>query len=70
MALVGNRYKVISLDGGETYQLSDLLKDPSEATDIAASKPPTVREMRAHLETWLDSTARSARDSSKKRKHD
>jgi len=35
MALVGNRYKLTRFDGGQSYQLYNLIADPGETKDLA-----------------------------------
>lgn len=40
-------------------ELYDLLKDPKEATNIAAARPEIVERMRAQLEEWQRSVERS-----------
>jgi arylsulfatase A-like enzyme len=52
VALVDNRYKIISQDGGETYQLFDLIDDPGEANDLAAIHPSILWEMKINLDAW------------------
>jgi arylsulfatase A-like enzyme len=58
-ALVEGRYKLLSERGGETLALFDLLADPGEARDLAGEKPELVRDLRAKLDEWLASCARS-----------
>lgn len=52
MALIDNRFKLISQDKGRTYMLFDLVADPGETTDLAAEKPELTVSMRETLETW------------------
>jgi len=61
LALSDDRYKIISFDDGKNYELYDLLEDPGEGNDLADEKPDVVARMRAHLEQWVESCARSAR---------
>ncbi len=51
-ALSGDRYKLISGDGGASWQLYDLQNDPSESNNIAEQKSAVVRLMRAQLDEW------------------
>ena len=60
-ALVGNRFKLVSFDDAQTWQLYDLEADIGESTDLADANPDTVSSMREHLDSWLASCARSAR---------
>jgi len=55
LALIHNRYKLISLDSGKTWMLFDLVADPSESSDIAHDHPDIVQRMRATLEAWRKS---------------
>lgn len=59
IALIDNRYKIISRDGGKTYMLFDLIDDPSEKNDLAASNPEVVAKMRETVEAWRASCAAS-----------
>jgi arylsulfatase A-like enzyme len=52
MSLVGNRYKVISVDEGKTFVLFDLAKDPGETHDLAAERPSLLASMRGQLLEW------------------
>lgn len=52
---VGDIYKLISEDDGQTYELYDLINDPEEKQDLSASHPERVKIMRAELTSWLDS---------------
>jgi len=56
LALIGDRYKVISFDSGESWLLFDLQEDPSEQTDLAGRKPDVVTEMTAQLNAWVQET--------------
>ena len=60
-ALVGNQFKLLSIDDAQTWQLYDLSGDVGEANDVAAENPEIVATMREHLDSWLASCARSAR---------
>ncbi|MHC4745265.1 MAG: sulfatase family protein, partial [Planctomycetota bacterium] len=51
-SLTDNRYKLISTDGGETFELYDLIADKFETTDIAASHPDIVNSMKETLAAW------------------
>ena len=58
-ALIGNQYKLISVDEGKTYSLYDLLADPAEMIDVANRQPVITGQMKAYLEQWIDSCALS-----------
>jgi len=52
ISLTDNRYKLISTDGGSTFELYDLIADRYETTDIAAAHPDVVNSMKATLAQW------------------
>ncbi|GAI39772.1 unnamed protein product, partial [marine sediment metagenome] len=54
-ALVGERYKLISVDDGNTFQLYDLKEDISESVDISTKKPGIVTVMKEKLLQWVES---------------
>lgn len=60
LALVDNRYKIYSSNKGETFELYDLLADPSERKNIIKEKPGIFLEMKAYLDKWRESWMRSA----------
>jgi arylsulfatase A-like enzyme len=57
--LSDNRYKIFSDDAGKSYQLYDLVADPSERVDLAGKMPEQVAKMRDYLERWVRSCAAS-----------
>jgi len=52
LALIDNRFKLISTDSGETWALYDLLSDPSETTDLATKEPEIVQKLKKVLMNW------------------
>jgi arylsulfatase A-like enzyme len=50
-----DKYKLVSKDKGESYELYDLLKDPYEENDISAEYPEVVASMTRELQVWLNS---------------
>jgi len=58
-ALSDNRYKLISPDAGDAWELYDLLADPRELNDLANDKPEIVSSMRIKFESWRASCASS-----------
>ena len=54
-ALADNRYKLYTADGGKTFELYDLIDDPFETTNIAASRPDVVTKMQEILTRWIQS---------------
>jgi arylsulfatase A-like enzyme len=61
MALVDNRYKLLTdLDGTEAEDmLFDLIRDPSETTNIAGQQPAIVKSMKVKLVEFRESCKRS-----------
>lgn len=59
VALTDNRWKLYSDDDGATYQLFDLVTDPTESHDIAADHPERVGRMVRELEAWRASCRES-----------
>ncbi len=59
VALIGNRYKLISIDAGKHYALFDLENDPAETLDVAVEHPEIVAGMLCTLEAWRASCAAS-----------
>jgi len=55
VSLTDNRYKIYSSDSGQTYELYDLVEDPSERTDLSAREPEVLARMRTTLEAWRSS---------------
>ena len=55
LALSDNRYKIYSSNSGKSFELYDLIEDPSEANDIAAEKPEILKEMTQTLQEWQQS---------------
>lgn len=47
-----NRYKIYSGDKGETWELYDLVADPSETTNLASQKPEVVAGMLESFNAW------------------
>lgn len=60
-AWVTQQYKLYSRDEGATWQLFDLLADPSEAQNLAAKYPDKVGELAQGFEAWQQSCSRSDR---------
>jgi arylsulfatase A-like enzyme len=62
-AWTDNRYKLHKIaekkKDGVSFELYDLLDDPSEKNDLAKTKPDVVAKMKPELETWQDSVLRS-----------
>ena len=48
-----NQFKLYSPDGGQTYELYDLINDPGEKNDISAEHPDKVNDLSGQLKKWL-----------------
>ncbi|MBN2326003.1 MAG: sulfatase-like hydrolase/transferase [Candidatus Omnitrophica bacterium] len=59
MSLVDNRYKIYSNDGGKSFELYDLIEDPSESTNLRDEKPEQVKKMTKQIDVWRDSCRKS-----------
>jgi arylsulfatase A-like enzyme len=59
LALVDNRYKLYSPDDGNTFELYDIINDPSETTDLADQNPEKVRQLKTILLQWRASCEQS-----------
>jgi len=52
-ALVDDRYKLLTTDQEKgTFELYDLVADPGETTDLAATQPEVLDRMKAQLLAW------------------
>jgi arylsulfatase A-like enzyme len=60
-ALIDRNWKIISRDGGRTFQLFDLASDQGETTDLSAKNTRRVSRMKALLKKRLASFAASAK---------
>ena len=54
-AWTDDRYKLVSKDNGESYELYDLVYDPYEKNDISSAFPYQVTSMAGELKGWLTS---------------
>jgi len=54
-AIMNDQYKLISTNNGNSYELYDLINDPTETMNIAGNSnmQTVVNSLRAELETWL-----------------
>ena len=60
MVWLKDGFKLISIDDGKTYALYNLKEDIAEKNDISAGNPDLLKNMKAELEVWLKSCAKSA----------
>lgn len=58
-AFIGQRHKLYSLDQGKTFELYDLIEDPSETEDLSVQLEDKKREMADQLSNWIQSCKRS-----------
>ncbi|MBX2877534.1 MAG: sulfatase-like hydrolase/transferase [Saprospiraceae bacterium] len=56
---VTDRYKLISNDDGASYEIYDLLDDPSESRELSDSLAKLKLELQGELAEWISSCARS-----------
>ena len=63
MSWVTQKYKLISTDKGETFELYNLIEDKEEKTDIANLNPELVNQMKSELFAWIKSCKNSAQGS-------
>ena len=52
---VTDQYKLYTSDQGKTWELFDLVKDPSERKDLADSNPKQVDDLKQQLNRWIAS---------------
>ena len=55
LALIGNQYKLLTVDNSETYQLYDLTKDLDETIDLSKDLPEIKKELINQLKEWSNS---------------
>ncbi len=61
ISLTGNRYKIYSGNRGKSYQMYDLIEDPSETNDVSGRHPQIFKSMKQTIEDWRKSCRQSAR---------
>jgi arylsulfatase A-like enzyme len=59
IALIDNRYKIISINEGQSFMMFDLINDPGERNDIATDNPGLLNDMIKELKNWQQSCKRS-----------
>lgn len=59
LALVENRYKLLTNLGDGEDMLFDLKQDPGESRNLASAMPQRVEKMKSDLRQWRESCARS-----------
>lgn len=56
---MNHQYKLISTDKGKTFELYDLLNDPTEKNNIIDNHQDIAKRMKSELETWKKSIENS-----------
>jgi len=56
---VNNQYKLITIDGGQSFELYDLLNDKSEKENIINKYPEIAEKLKTELAEWLKSVENS-----------
>jgi arylsulfatase A-like enzyme len=56
---LNQKYKIISKDNGQSYELYDIIEDEEEQHNLADSRPEIHVDMRRELENWLESLENS-----------
>ncbi|MEN8193213.1 MAG: sulfatase-like hydrolase/transferase [Bacteroidota bacterium] len=59
LALIDDKYKIISVDKGNSFMMYDLKKDPGEQTDIKSDHPELFEKMKEELSAWQKSCNKS-----------
>jgi hypothetical protein len=52
LALIGDRFKLYSSNGGKSFELYDIVEDPEETEDIGSAHPEIVEQMKQRLMEW------------------
>jgi arylsulfatase A-like enzyme len=60
LALTDNQYKIYSKDGGDNYELYDLIADPIEKNNLSNLKGEVVIKMKQTLDLWRRSCKESS----------
>jgi len=56
---IGQKYKIISKDNGQSYELYDIIEDEEEQHNLASSQAQILEEMKRDLGNWLVSLENS-----------
>ena len=59
MSWVTNRYKLISINNGKSFELYDLIDDQGEKDNILSKYPEVVKKMKKELYDWIESVENS-----------
>jgi arylsulfatase A-like enzyme len=60
MVILDDKYKLISMDSGKTFQLYDLQEDIGETQDIIAKHPDIAQKLKSVLQGWQQSCKNSS----------
>ncbi len=60
MSWMTQKYKLISVDKGQSFELYNILSDPSETKNIIQNNPELANQMKKELQNWIESCQRSA----------
>lgn len=61
LVVSGDRFKLVSMDNGESFQLYEINKDLGEKIDVSLNYPQEVIKMKEFLKKWRTSCRASAR---------
>ena len=53
------KFKLLSLDDGQSWALCDLQEDPGETRDLSQDLPELVAKMKSELFRWVNSCAQA-----------
>ena len=59
LVMNSDNYKLISYDGGKTFQLYNMQSDRVEQKNIASQKPEILSELKKKFDVWQESVRRS-----------
>lgn len=59
LALIDDRFKIVSVDNGESYMMFDILADPGETNDILSQNPELAAYYINMLNEWRESCRKS-----------
>lgn len=52
LVVSGDRFKLVSMDSGESFQLYEINKDIGETIDVSRIYPEVTKKMMEFLEEW------------------
>lgn len=60
IAWITQNHKIVSKNAGQSFELYDLVNDPRESSDLAATQPELLDAMTKDLNVWLDAVEQDA----------